>query len=57
MKLSNHFSMPLLGIYLIATGLWPLFGAHVPAGRAILAVLALAAGISILVGSAGRSSL
>ncbi len=50
MKLSHNLGMPLLGIYLIATGLWPLFGIHVPGSGAILAVLALAAGVSILLG-------
>jgi hypothetical protein len=57
MKLSQNIAMPLLGIYLVASGLWPLVGAHVPAGRAILAVLALAAGVSILAGSTRRTPL
>jgi len=40
----------LLGIWLIATGLLPLVGVTVPASDIILALLAIAAGIVILVG-------
>ncbi len=50
MKWHHNLGMPLLGIYLIATGLWPLFGIHVQGSGPILAVLALAAGVSILFG-------
>ena len=40
----------LLGIWLIATGLLPLLGVNIPAREVILGLLAIAAGISILVG-------
>jgi len=40
----------LLGIWLIATGLLPLFRVNIPASDILLALLAIAAGIVILLG-------
>ena len=50
MKLTKNLGMLLLGIWLIATGLLQVVAIHVPAIGPILALLAIAAGILILVG-------
>ena len=50
MKWPHKLGTPLRGIYLLARGLWPLLGIHVPGSGPILAVLALAASVSILFG-------
>ena len=49
MKLTNNLGMLLLGIYLILTGLQLSLRIGLPAGL-ILRVLAIAAGVAILVG-------
>jgi hypothetical protein len=48
MKLLKNLGMIVLGIWLIATGLLPLLKIDVPASGTILAVLAIIAGILIL---------
>ena len=48
MKLSGKLGTLLLAIWLILTGLVPLLNLNIPAGNAILAILAIAAGILIL---------
>jgi hypothetical protein len=50
MNLTKNLGMLLLGIWLIATGLLQVVSAHVPAIGPILALLAIAAGVLILVG-------
>jgi hypothetical protein len=50
MKLTRNLGMLLLGIWLILTGLIPLFNLSFSGLGTLLAILALAAGISILVG-------
>jgi len=51
MKLSGHRGTILLSIWLIATGLLPLVRISLPGSGMILAILALAAGVLLLVGS------
>ena len=48
MKLSNNLGMLLLGIWLILTGLLPLLNLNFPASGTLLAILAVAAGVLIL---------
>ena len=50
MKLTKNPGMFLLGIWLITTGLLPLLKITIPASGTILALLAIAAGILILLG-------
>jgi FtsH-binding integral membrane protein len=50
MKLSDNLGMLLLGIWLILTGLLPLINLSFPASGTILALLAIAAGVLILLG-------
>jgi hypothetical protein len=50
MKLSDNLGMLLLGIWLILTGLLPLINLNFPASGTILALLAIAAGVLILLG-------
>jgi ABC-type thiamin/hydroxymethylpyrimidine transport system permease subunit len=47
---SRNLGMLLLGIWLIATGALPLLSITVPYSALILAVLAIAAGVLILLG-------
>mgnify|MGYP001037767567 FL=1 len=47
-KPTGRLGVLLLGVWLIATGLLPLLGINVPASDIILALLAIAAGILIL---------
>lgn len=53
-KLLKNLGMIVLGIWLIATGLLPLLKIDVPASGTILAVLAIVAGILILLNPAAR---
>jgi hypothetical protein len=50
MKLFDRrkWGLPLLGVWLILTGLLPLARIDVPLGGTVLAVLAIAAGVLIL---------
>lgn len=50
MKLTKNLGMLLLGIWLIVTGLLYVVSIPVPAIGTILAVLAIAAGVLILIG-------
>ena len=50
MKISSNLGMILLAIWLILTGLLPLLSISLPGGEIILAILAIAAGILILLG-------
>jgi hypothetical protein len=50
MNLTKNLGMLLLGIWLIVTGLLQVVSIHVPAIGPILALLAIAAGVLILVG-------
>jgi hypothetical protein len=49
-KPTSRLGVLLLGVWLIATGLLPLLSINIPASDIILALLAIAAGIVILVG-------
>jgi hypothetical protein len=48
----RRWAVPLLAIYLIVSGLLPLFKFNLPAAPLILSVLAIAAGILLLLGGA-----
>lgn len=48
MKISNNLGLILLGIWLILTGLLPLLNINFPASATLLALLAIAAGILLL---------
>jgi hypothetical protein len=50
MRLTKNLGMLLLGIWLIVTGLLHVVSIPVPAIGTILAVLAIAAGVLILIG-------
>lgn len=50
MSLTKNVGMLLLGIWLIATGLLHLVSIQIPAIGTILALLVIAAGVSILLG-------
>jgi len=50
MKLTKNLGMLLLGIWLIVTGLLPVVSIPTPAIGTILALLAIAAGVLILLG-------
>ena len=50
MKLPKNLGMLLLGIWLIVTGLLQVVSIHIPAIGIILALLAIAAGVLILLG-------
>ncbi len=50
MRTTSNWGMILLGIWLILVGLLPLLGISIPAGATILALLAIAAGVLILMG-------
>ena len=50
MKLTKNLGMLLLGIWLIVTGLLQVVSIHVPAIGTVLTLLAIAAGVLILVG-------
>jgi hypothetical protein len=50
MKIRRNLGRVLLGIWLILTGLLPLLNINIPYSGIILAVLAIAAGILILIG-------
>jgi len=50
MKISSNLGMILLAIWLILTGLLPLLRISIPGGETLLAILAIAAGILILLG-------
>jgi hypothetical protein len=52
MKISNNLGMILLAIWLILTGLLPLLSIGIPGGETLLAILAIAAGVLILLGPA-----
>ena len=46
--MKNNLGMPLLGIWLIASGLIGLLGISIPLSTIILPILAIAAGILII---------
>jgi hypothetical protein len=48
MKLTDNLGLLLLGIWLIATGLLPLINLNIPALGLILGILAIAAGVLII---------
>jgi hypothetical protein len=48
-KRSRKYGPILLGVWLIATGLLPLLGANIPYAGPVLDVLAIAAGVLILI--------
>lgn len=48
--LTKNWGMLLLGVYLIVSGAIPLLGLSIPSAGVVLAVLAIAAGVFILVG-------
>ena len=48
MRLSKDLGMLLLGIWLILTGLLPLLNIYFPSSGIILALLAIAAGVLII---------
>jgi hypothetical protein len=48
MKLTDHVGMVLLGIWLIASGLLPLINVNIPGLDLILGILAIAAGVLIV---------
>lgn len=50
MRLTKNLGMLLLGIWLILTGLLALLRLAIPEGSLILAVLAIVAGVLILLG-------
>jgi hypothetical protein len=50
MKLPGNLGMILLGVWLVLTGLVALFSFSFPAMPMVMAILALAAGILILIG-------
>jgi hypothetical protein len=50
MKLTKNLGMLLLGIWLTATGLLQVVSIHIPAIGTILALLAIVAGVLILMG-------
>jgi len=50
MKVTGSLGMILLGIWLILVGLLPLLSLHIPAEATILAILAIAAGVLVLLG-------
>jgi len=50
MKLPKSLGMLLLGIWLIVTGLLQVVSIHIPAIGIMLALLAIAAGVLILLG-------
>jgi len=50
MKLTKNLGMLLLGMWLIVTGLLQVVSITIPAIGTILALLAIAAGVSILLG-------
>jgi hypothetical protein len=52
-RLNQNIGMLLLAIWLILTGLLPLLNISIRSSGIILAVLAIAAGIMIVLGSAG----
>jgi len=53
MKLNKNFGVVLLGIWLIATGLFPLLNVSFTSSALLLALLAVATGVLILVGPRG----
>jgi len=55
MQVTRHPGTLLLSIWLIAIGLLPLLNLRFPASDTILALLALAAGVWLLVGSVRQS--
>ena len=50
MKLTKNLGMLLLGIWLIVTGLLQMVSISIPAIGTILALLAIVAGVSLLLG-------
>ena len=50
LKLPKHLGMLFLGIWLIVTGLLQVVSIHIPAIGTILALLAIVAGVSLLLG-------
>jgi len=50
---SRNWGLIVLSIWLIATGLLPLLKVSLPGGTMILAVLAIAAGVLLLIGTSG----
>ena len=48
--LTKNLGMLLLGVWLILGGLMPLFGISFPGAGIIMAILAIAAGVLILIG-------
>lgn len=50
MKIRRNLGMLLLGIWLVLTGLLPLLNINISNSGTILALLAIAAGILILIG-------
>ncbi len=50
LRIRKNLGMLLLGIWLILTGLLPLLSLNIPESGTIMAVLAIAAGVLILMG-------
>jgi hypothetical protein len=50
---SRNWGLIVLSIWLIATGLLPLLKINLPGGAMLLAVLAVAAGVLLLIGTSG----
>ena len=48
----RKWAVPLLAIYLIASGLLPLFKVNLPSASLILSILAIATGVLLLLGGA-----
>jgi hypothetical protein len=54
MRLNKNLGVILLGVWLIATGLFPLLNIRFTGSGVLMAALAIAAGVLILVGTRGR---
>ena len=50
---SRNLGLVALSIWLIATGLLPLLKLSLPGGATVLAILAIAAGVLLLIGTSG----
>jgi hypothetical protein len=53
MQTNRNLGILVLSIWLIATGLLPLLRISLPGGGLILAILAIAAGVLLLIGASG----
>ena len=50
MKITKNLGMILLAIWLILTGLFPFLSINIPERATLMAILAIAAGVLILIG-------